>query len=67
MKMVENTTDELLIFRKKAILTDAEIISHKQALNKANKEYEKFRIKQDEESISSMDKLYKKYLEENGK
>lgn len=32
---------------------------------KANSEYEKFRVKQDQAYISSMDELYKKYLEEN--
>ena len=33
------------------------------AEEKAESEYEKFRIKQDKEYISSMDKMYKKYLE----
>ena len=33
--------------------------------NKANTEYEKYRIKQDEQYISSMDKMYKRYLNEN--
>lgn len=58
-------TDELLKFRKKNILSDLGKISHKQALEKAENEYEKFRIKQDREYISSMDKMYKRYLEEN--
>ena len=40
-------------------------ISHKQAIEKANNEYEKFRIKQDEQYISSMDKMYEKYFIEN--
>lgn len=60
-----NITDELLKFRKKEILADAGNVSHKQAIDKANMEYEKFRIKQDQEYISSMDELYAKYLEEN--
>ena len=34
-------------------------------IGKANSEYEKIRVKQDQEYISSMDELYKKYLEEN--
>ena len=38
-------------------------ISHKEALEKAESEYEKYRIKQDQEYISSMDEMYKKYLE----
>ena len=36
-------------------------------IEKAENEYEKFRIKQDREYISSMDEMYKKYLEENNK
>jgi len=56
--------DDLLKYRKKNILKDAGKISHKQALEKANKEYEKFRIKQDIEYISSMDKMLDKYLNE---
>ncbi len=60
-------TDELLKFRKKNILNDSGKISHKQAIEKAENEYEKFRVKQDREYISSMDKMYKRYLEENNK
>ena len=56
-------TDKLLKFREKKILTNSGNISHKQAIDKAEKEYEKFRIKQDQEYISSMDEMYKKYLE----
>lgn len=62
-----NVTDDLLKFRKKALLTHSGSISHKQAIEKANKEYEKFRIKQDKEYVSSMDEMYKRYLEENKK
>lgn len=58
-------TNNLLKFRKKEILNNAGNISHKQALEKAENEYEKFRIIQDQKYISSMDKLYKKYLEES--
>lgn len=60
-------TDELLKFRKKNILNDAGNLSHKNAIEKAENENEKFRIKQDREYISSMDKMYKKYLEETNK
>ena len=60
-------TDELLKFRKKSILSDSGKISHNEAIEKAENEYEKFRIKQDREYISSMDEMYKKYLEENNK
>jgi len=57
--------DDLLKYRKKNILKDAGKISHKQAVEKATKEYEKFKIKQDSEYISSMDKMLDKYLSEN--
>lgn len=57
--------DDLLKYRKKNILRDAGTVSHKQAIEKANKEYEKIRVKQDKEYISSMDKMLKKYLSEN--
>lgn len=49
------------------MLRDSGKISHKKAIEKAEEEYEKFRIKQDQEYISSMDEMYKKYLEENNK
>ena len=57
--------DNLLKYRKKNILKDAGKISHKQAVEKANSEYEKYRVKQDNEYISSMDKMLNKYLKEN--
>ena len=63
MKDWIDTTDKLLKFREKKILSDSGKISHKQAVEKAEGEYEKFRIKQDKEYISSMDEMYKKYLE----
>lgn len=65
MKDWINETDDLLKFRKKEILKDSGRVSHKQAIEKANNEYEKYRVKQDEQYISSMDEMYKKYLEEN--
>ena len=34
---------------------------------KATKEYEKFKVKQDIQYVSSMDKMYEKYLNENKK
>ena len=57
--------DDLLKYRRKNILKDSGKISHKQAVEKANSEYEKFRVKQDNEYISSMDKMLNKYLKEN--
>lgn len=57
--------DDLLKYRKKNVLKDSRKISHNQAVEKANKEYEKYRVKQDAEYISSMDKMLDKYLSEN--
>ena len=65
MKDWINETDNLLEFRKKEILKDSGRVSHKQAIDKANEEYEKYRIKQDSQYISSMDEMYKRYFEEN--
>ena len=67
MKKWIEATDDLLKFRKKKILSNSGNISNKEALKKANEEYEKFRIKQDKNYISSMDELYERYLEENKK
>ncbi len=64
MKNWIDETDNLLKFRKKEILQNAGKISHDQAIEKANKEYEKFRIKQDMQYISSMDEMYQRYLKE---
>ena len=60
-----DTTDKLLKFREKKVLTSSGSVSHKQAVEKAESEYEKFRIKQDKEYISSMDEMYKKYFDDN--
>ena len=62
MKDWINATDDLLKLRKKKILENSGTISHDKALEKAENEYEIFRKKQDEDYISSMDVLYKKYF-----
>ena len=62
-----DTTDKLLKFRDKKVLKSSGKISHKRAIEKAENEYEKFRNIQDTEYISSMDEMYKKYLEERKK
>ena len=67
MKDWIEVADDLLKYRKKKVLSDSGKISHRQAMEKAENEYEKFRIKQDKEYISSMDEMYKRYLEENKK
>ena len=62
-----NATDDLLKFRRKNVLKNSGGISHKQAVEKAESEYEKYRVIQDQEYISTMDQFYNKYLEENSK
>ena len=62
-----NATDNLLKFRRKQVLKDSGKISHKQAVEKAESEYEKYRVIQDQKYISSMDEFYNKYLEESNK
>jgi len=60
-----NATDDLLKFRRKKILDNPGNISHKQAVEKAEIEYEKYRVIQDQKYVSSMDEFYNKYLDEN--
>lgn len=60
-----NATDDLLTFRRKKILDNSGKISHRQAIEKTESEYEKYRVMQDQKYISSMDEFYNKYLEEN--
>ena len=60
-----NATDDLLKFRRKNVLKNSGSISHEQAVEKAESEYEKYRVIQDQEYISTMDEFYNKYLEEN--
>nr|WP_202711075.1 virulence RhuM family protein [Sporosalibacterium faouarense] len=55
-------TDEFLKFNRQKVLTNAGIISHTDAIEKANKEYDKFRVRQDREYISEFDKVMDKYL-----
>ena len=60
-----DATDDLLKFRRKNILENAGSISHKESIEKAENEYEKFKVKQDMQYISSMDEMYQRYLKEN--
>ena len=62
-----NATDDLLKFRRKKVLDNSGNISHKQAVEKAESEYEKYRVIQDQKYVSTMDEFYNKYLEENKK
>ncbi len=65
MKDWINATDSLLKFRRKNVLKDSGNISHKQAVEKAENEYEKYRVIQDQKYISTMDEFYNKYLNES--
>ena len=62
-----DATDDLLKFRRKKVLDNSGNISHKQAIEKAESEYEKYRVIQDQKYVSSMDEFYNKYLKENNK
>ena len=57
MKDWINATDDLLKFRRKEVLNNSSSISHEEAVEKAEKEYEKFRVIQDQKYISSMDEI----------
>lgn len=65
MKDWIKATDDLLKFRRKEALQNSGNISHKEAVKKAESEYEKYRVIQDQEYVSSMDEFYNKYLNEN--
>ena len=60
-----DVTDDLLKFRRKSVLKNSGNVSHKQAVEKAESEYEKCRVIQDQKYISTMDEFYSKYLEES--
>jgi len=47
---------------RRKVLEGKGIVSHEQALDKATKEYEIFRVRQDKEYISEFDKEMEKYL-----
>lgn len=55
-------TDQFLSNNRRNIFEGKGRISHTQAIQKANEEYDVFRVKQDEEYISDFDKEMEKYL-----
>lgn len=55
-------TDVFLSTNRRNILTDKGTVSHDQAVDKATKEYEIFRVRQDREYISDFDRETEKYL-----
>ena len=60
-----DVTDKLLVFSDKKIFDNFGMISHKKVIKKASDEYDKFRIKQDREYVSSIDEMYRRYLDES--
>jgi len=54
--------DDFLKHNRRNILENKGTVSHQQAIDKATKEYEIFRIRQDEEYESEFDREFEKYL-----
>ena len=55
-------TNQFLMNNRRKVLAGKGSVSHDVAMNKANKEYEVFRIKQDQEYVSEFDREVEKYL-----
>ena len=62
MKDWLDQTNVFLTNNRRKVLEGKGIVSHEQALDKATKEYEIFRVRQDKEYISEFDKEMEKYL-----
>jgi len=62
MKDWLDQTNVFLTNNRRKVLEGKRIVSHEQALDKATKEYEIFRVRQDKEYISEFDKEVEKYL-----
>lgn len=55
-------TNQFLMNNRRKVLSGKGHISHDTAIEKANKEYEVFRVKQDQEYVSEFDREVEKYL-----
>lgn len=55
-------TNQFLMNNRRKVLAGKRKVSHNAAMEKANKEYEVFRIKQDQEYVSEFDREMEKYL-----
>lgn len=55
-------TNQFLINNRRNVLAGKGKISHDEAIEKANKEYEVFRVKQDREYVSEFDREVEKYF-----
>lgn len=54
--------ERFLAFNEQQVLRNAGLISHEMALAKAHDEFEKFRVKQDQDYLSDFDKTFARYL-----
>ena len=59
--------DDFLKISEKELLKNAGTVSHKQAVEKANEEYKKYRETEDKKYISDFDREMKKLIKENKK
>ena len=57
-----NQTNQFLVNNRRKVLAGKGRISHDIAMEKANKEYEVFRVKQDQEYVSEFDREVERYL-----
>jgi hypothetical protein len=62
MKDWINRVEKFLSFNEQQVLQHAGKISHEMAVAKAHEEYEKYRVKQDQDYISDFDQAFAKYL-----
>ena len=62
MKDWVDQTNQFLINNRRNVLEDKGKISHEQAIEKAAKEYDIFRVRQDHEYVSEFDKQTEKYF-----
>ena len=58
-------TNQFLLNNRRKVLNGKGKISHDVAMQKAEKEYEVFRVKQDREYVSEFDREVEKYLNGN--
>jgi hypothetical protein len=59
--------DDFLRISEKELLTHSGNISHKEAIAKARKEYNKYRMEEDKQYISDFDRTMNKLLKDKGK
>lgn len=55
-------TNQFLMNNRRKVLEGKGRVSHDEAIEKANKEYKVFRVKQDQEYVSEFDREVEKYL-----